>query len=266
MSSAVLTAIRPDGLAVYDRNANEGLKRVALALADDEPHHYAEYMRRIEQCRAEAGRCEAISGLHTRWTSRYTSWARCRRSLANAAIHARVHLVRAFRLSRASPSNWSDRSQSALGTRVAVCDRCPRSRRYPQVTAAGACCSGSRLTRHLNKARARGRVVSGDATPALNGRAVRHEDRQGRLRAAAERAVNHAQRPGRAARRAHRGGGWRRGLLRAHLDYARPGDSHQRGHRAARRSVVERHLPPQASDGRRQDPPAHRLRPARTTP
>ena len=37
-----------------DRNANEGLKRVELALADNEPHHYAEYMRRIQQCRAEA--------------------------------------------------------------------------------------------------------------------------------------------------------------------------------------------------------------------
>jgi hypothetical protein len=54
MSSAVLTAIRPDGLAVYDRNANRGLKRVELDLADDEPDHYAAYMRRIEQCRAEA--------------------------------------------------------------------------------------------------------------------------------------------------------------------------------------------------------------------
>ena len=54
MSSAVLTAIRPNGLAVYDRNANKGLKRIELDLADDEPHHYAEYMRRIEQCRAEA--------------------------------------------------------------------------------------------------------------------------------------------------------------------------------------------------------------------
>jgi hypothetical protein len=54
MASAVLTAIRPSGLAVYDRNANKGLKRVELDLASNEPHHYAEYMRRIEQCRAEA--------------------------------------------------------------------------------------------------------------------------------------------------------------------------------------------------------------------
>jgi hypothetical protein len=30
MSSAVLTAIRPDGLAVYDRHANKGLKHVEL--------------------------------------------------------------------------------------------------------------------------------------------------------------------------------------------------------------------------------------------
>lgn len=54
MASAVLTAIRPSGLAVYDRKANKGLQAVELALADDEPHHYAEYVRRVEQCRAEA--------------------------------------------------------------------------------------------------------------------------------------------------------------------------------------------------------------------
>lgn len=54
MSSAVLTAIRPSDLAVYDRNANKGLKCIELHLADDEPNHYAEYMCRIERCRAEA--------------------------------------------------------------------------------------------------------------------------------------------------------------------------------------------------------------------
>ncbi len=54
MSSAVLTAIRPSDMAVYDRNANKGLKDIELDLADDEPNHYAEYIRRIEQCRAEA--------------------------------------------------------------------------------------------------------------------------------------------------------------------------------------------------------------------
>jgi hypothetical protein len=54
MSSAILTAVRPDDLAVYDTNANEGLKRIELDLADDQPHHYAEFMRRIEQCREEA--------------------------------------------------------------------------------------------------------------------------------------------------------------------------------------------------------------------
>lgn len=54
MSSAVLTAIRPGGFAVYDRNANKGLKRIGLDLAVNEPDHYAEYMRRIEQCRAQA--------------------------------------------------------------------------------------------------------------------------------------------------------------------------------------------------------------------
>jgi hypothetical protein len=54
MSSAVLTAIRPSDLAVYDRNANKGLKDIDLDLADDEPNHYAEYIRRLEQCRSEA--------------------------------------------------------------------------------------------------------------------------------------------------------------------------------------------------------------------
>ena len=64
MSSAVLTAIKPDGLAVYDRHANNGLKRVELDLADDEPDHYAAYMRRIERCRAEA---RAVRG--HRWSA-----------------------------------------------------------------------------------------------------------------------------------------------------------------------------------------------------
>lgn len=64
MASAVLTAIRPKGLAVYDRNANKGLKRVELDLAANAPHHYAEYMRRIEQCRSEA---RAVRG--HRWSA-----------------------------------------------------------------------------------------------------------------------------------------------------------------------------------------------------
>lgn len=63
---------------------------------------------------------------------------------------------------------------------------------HPKVTAAGTCRSGSRLTRPLNKVRARSRAVPAYATPALNRRAGRHEDRHGRLRVAAERAVNHA--------------------------------------------------------------------------
>jgi hypothetical protein len=53
MSSAVLTAIRPANLAVYDRNANKGLKDIDLDLAVDEPNYYAEYIRRIEPCRSE---------------------------------------------------------------------------------------------------------------------------------------------------------------------------------------------------------------------
>jgi hypothetical protein len=54
MASAVLTAIRPSDLAVYDRNANKGLRHIELDLAVNEPNHYAEYMRRIQQCRTEA--------------------------------------------------------------------------------------------------------------------------------------------------------------------------------------------------------------------
>jgi hypothetical protein len=54
MSSAVLTAIRPGGFAVYDSNADKGLERIGLDLAADEPDHYAAYMCRVEQCRTEA--------------------------------------------------------------------------------------------------------------------------------------------------------------------------------------------------------------------
>ena len=54
MSSAVLTAIRPTDLAVYDRYVNQGLKCIELDLASNQPNHYAEYMRRVGQCRSEA--------------------------------------------------------------------------------------------------------------------------------------------------------------------------------------------------------------------
>lgn len=54
MASAVLIAIRPSDLAVYDRNANKGLRHIELDLAVNEPNHYAEYVRRIQQCRTEA--------------------------------------------------------------------------------------------------------------------------------------------------------------------------------------------------------------------
>jgi hypothetical protein len=63
MSSAVLTAIRPTDLAIYDRHANQGLKWVELSLAGNQPEHYAEYMRRVEQCRSEA---KALKGY--RWS------------------------------------------------------------------------------------------------------------------------------------------------------------------------------------------------------
>lgn len=54
MASAVLTAIRPVDLAVYDANANRGLRLVDLDLADDAESHYTEFMKRIERCREEA--------------------------------------------------------------------------------------------------------------------------------------------------------------------------------------------------------------------
>jgi hypothetical protein len=54
MSSAVLTAIRPSDMAVYDRYANQGLKCIELDLASNQSDHYAEYMRRIGQCRSDA--------------------------------------------------------------------------------------------------------------------------------------------------------------------------------------------------------------------
>jgi hypothetical protein len=64
MASAVLTAIRPGDLAVYDANANEGLKLVGLDLALNADPHYSEFLRRIEQCRKEA---RAIRG--HRWSA-----------------------------------------------------------------------------------------------------------------------------------------------------------------------------------------------------
>ena len=54
MSSAVLTAIRPANLAIYDRHANRGLKCIEMGLAGNQSEHYAEYMCRIGQCRYEA--------------------------------------------------------------------------------------------------------------------------------------------------------------------------------------------------------------------
>ncbi len=54
MASAVLTAIRPNDLAVYDTNANDGLKLVCLELPLNADPHYSEFLKRIEQCREEA--------------------------------------------------------------------------------------------------------------------------------------------------------------------------------------------------------------------
>jgi hypothetical protein len=54
LASALLTAASPTRLAVYDRRAREGLKKVELELPDKPPLFYARYMRLIQRCRAEA--------------------------------------------------------------------------------------------------------------------------------------------------------------------------------------------------------------------
>jgi hypothetical protein len=54
LASALLTAAFPTRLAVYDKRARKGLRKVGLELADEPPFFYARYMKLIEQCRAEA--------------------------------------------------------------------------------------------------------------------------------------------------------------------------------------------------------------------
>lgn len=64
LASALLTAASPDRLAVYDKRAHKGPRRVELDLPDEPPLFYARYMRLIEQCRAEA------EGAGRRWSTR----------------------------------------------------------------------------------------------------------------------------------------------------------------------------------------------------
>ena len=54
LASAVLTAVCPARLAVYDKRARRGLRDVEPELADDAPRFYATYLTLIEQCRSEA--------------------------------------------------------------------------------------------------------------------------------------------------------------------------------------------------------------------
>ena len=53
LASALLSAAAPTRLAVYDKRARTGLRKVELELTDDAPLFYARYMMLIEQCRAE---------------------------------------------------------------------------------------------------------------------------------------------------------------------------------------------------------------------
>ena len=64
MASASLTRAAPTRLAVYDKRARSGLRKVELELTDDAPLFYARYMMLIEQCRAEG----AEAG--NRWSAR----------------------------------------------------------------------------------------------------------------------------------------------------------------------------------------------------
>jgi hypothetical protein len=64
LASALLTAAAPARLAVYDRRARSGLRKVELELADTAPLFYARYVMLIEQCRAEAAE------VGNRWSAR----------------------------------------------------------------------------------------------------------------------------------------------------------------------------------------------------
>lgn len=81
LASAVLVASRPDTFAVYDRNANTGLSIVGLDLPGNASDHYAQYMIRIEQCRAEG----AVAGQH--WSARDVDLALYKLGQANHADH-----------------------------------------------------------------------------------------------------------------------------------------------------------------------------------
>ena len=98
------------------------------------------------------------------------------------------------------------------------------------------------------------------------GASIPHEDRPRCLRSRDERPVDQAQRPDRAAGRADPRRGRRLRLLRQDRDHRRhAGADHARAG-PARGRVVAGDLPPQAGDGRRQDPPARRLRASRDAP
>ena len=64
LASALLTAAAPGRLAVYDKHARSGLRKIELELTDEAPHFYARYMILIEQCRAEG------ADVGNRWSAR----------------------------------------------------------------------------------------------------------------------------------------------------------------------------------------------------
>jgi hypothetical protein len=68
-ASAVILVGAPDRMAVYDYHAHLGLWRAGLRL-DEKPGLYYEYMKLVEQCRAEL-----LQHGHGKWTARQVDLA-----------------------------------------------------------------------------------------------------------------------------------------------------------------------------------------------
>ncbi len=62
LASALILAAAPNRMAVYDRRAHRGLKKLCLSL-NNRPGRYRRYMELVEQCRAELA--EQAAGPHT---------------------------------------------------------------------------------------------------------------------------------------------------------------------------------------------------------
>ncbi|WP_326550817.1 hypothetical protein [Micromonospora sp. NBC_01813] len=68
LASVVCFVAAPKRLAVYDRRAHEGLRRLGLAL-DDRPGRYGRYLTLLEQCRDE------LADQGHRWSARHVDLA-----------------------------------------------------------------------------------------------------------------------------------------------------------------------------------------------